>query len=107
MASRVAVRIRSQRRTKEPTKFATPKGRVWMELPEPKISKGSRKSFHIHMLFRIITVMVMGFSSGNTILKKTAGLEQPSIIAASSSSYGTPFIKPWYKKMDKDEPKPM
>ncbi len=64
-----------------------------------RTSIGSKKSFQIHKLFKMMIVTVIGFNNGKTILQKTLNGEQPSIIAASSSSTGIPFIKPWYKKM--------
>jgi hypothetical protein len=90
----VAVRIKSHLFKNDPTKLATANGSVCTAPPELSISRGRRKSFQIHILLRMITVTVMGVRIGNTILKKVAGFEQPSMTAASSSSSGTDLIKP-------------
>ena len=44
---------------------------------------GAIKSFQIHIVLKITDVEVIGFISGNTILKNTIGMLQPSTIAAS------------------------
>ena len=59
------------------------------------------KSFHEAKNDRTIIVTVIGFNRGNTILKNTWYLLQPSILAASSKVNGTVFIKPEYKKNEK------
>ena len=49
------------------------------------------------------TVAKAGFNKGKIILKNTPISEQPSILAASSSSNGIVFTKPVSIKIPKDE----
>ena len=72
-----------------------------------KISKGIKKSFQIHMVFNIKTVIIMGFKSGKTIRKKILITLAPSTLAASSKDIGTPIIKDLNKKTVKGTPKPI
>ena len=52
------------------------------------------------------TVTMIGVSRGNTILKNMPAFVQPSMVAASSSSYGTDLIKPWKRNIVSEAPKP-
>ena len=49
---------------------------------------GAMKSFHIHMVLKMMDVAVMGFIRGNTMRKNTPPTLQPSTMAASVSSLG-------------------
>ncbi|MNT97955.1 hypothetical protein D3C72_2404150 [compost metagenome] len=66
-----------------------------------KKSNGTRKSFHTFRLLVMITVAVTGFSRGKMTDTKVRMGPQPSMVAASSSSRGTAFRKPVYRKMTK------
>ncbi|MNP80688.1 hypothetical protein D3C76_1788570 [compost metagenome] len=56
-------------------------------------------SFHTVKAFMIPTVIKPGFDNGNMILKKTPYSEDPSIVAASSSSRGSALKNPTRKKI--------
>lgn len=45
---------------------------------------GIMKSFHIHMVLKMMDVAVMGFIRGNTMRKNTPPTLQPSTMAAPS-----------------------
>ena len=58
------------------------------------------------MALSIATVIAVGFSIGNTIRKKVCRGEQPSMVAASSISFGMLLMKPQNIKTDSPAPKP-
>ena len=53
------------------------------------------------------TVATVGLSSGNTIVQKVRHLEQPSMLAASSSSFGMfVLMAPWNMNTARETEKP-
>ena len=106
-AMSTAVMIRSHFLTKDPAKALMARGMVCTSCPTPSISDGNKKSFHIQMAFRMMTVTNMGLSMGMMILKKICGRLQPSMVAASSSSKGMDFMNPWNMKTASGAPNPM
>ena len=59
------------------------------------------------MVSRMAVEIMVGFRMGNTTLKKIWMGLQPSIMAASSISMGTLFIKPVNMNTARPAPKPM
>ena len=59
-----------------------------------RISRGRRKSFHIHIALITMTETVTGCRSGKITWKNARSGRHPSIAAQSSSSFGTVFTKP-------------
>ena len=60
------------------------------------------------MASMMATVATVGLSNGNTIVQKVRHLEQPSMLAASSSSFGTfVLIAPWNMNTARETEKPV
>ena len=75
-----------------PKKLYTAKGIVhfW---DDPRKNRGIIKLFHMSIALIMILVSVTGFNIGISTRKKSCNGLQPSMIAASSISRGTPFAK--------------
>ena len=58
------------------------------------------------MVSRMAVEIMVGFRMGKTTLKKICSGLQPSIMAASSISMGTLFMKPVNMKTARPAPKP-
>ncbi len=71
-----------------PTKSATKAGTVLAAVEVRR--KAKRNSFHENRKTMIETVIMAGLLMGSMIFVRVCNLEAPSIIAALSSSIGTP-----------------
>src|SRR3989454_12200903 len=81
-----------------PTKSATKAGTVLAAVEVRR--KAKRNSFHENRKTMIETVIMAGVLMGGMIFVRGCDLEAPAIIAAPSSSIGTPSQKPLRSHME-------
>ena len=76
-----------------PTNVYAASTSVFVLLFELTISRGSRKSFQIHMTSSTMTVTVTDFRSGKITILYVCQVVAPSTVAASSRSLGIVAMK--------------